>query len=300
MAEYLARSEDLTAVADAIRAKGGTDAQLTFPEGFVGAVQAIPAGTAITDGIVVKERDADGYATVVDFYGQQIFTEQFGCQYNDADNPFRRLVKVNVKKAVTAIGPRAFHNNTSLQELTGVDLGAITSIGSKAFFNAQRVALGDVDLVSLTKYPEDGIFQDCGRITKLTVHADGNIHYNLCNKCNSLTDIVIDGSVYFTDGSTDSGYAALGRNTALVNCKIGGVGKPCAQTSRAMLSGCTNKNLVVEIYVAGANVDTAVSNIRNGATNATIIIKAAADTTYNGVAYAAGDTILTSTPEAST
>ena len=44
MAEYLAKSEDLTAVADAIRAKGGTDAQLTFPDGFVGAVQAITTG----------------------------------------------------------------------------------------------------------------------------------------------------------------------------------------------------------------------------------------------------------------
>lgn len=41
MAEYLAKSEDLTAVADAIRTKGGTDAQLTFPSGFVSAVQAI-------------------------------------------------------------------------------------------------------------------------------------------------------------------------------------------------------------------------------------------------------------------
>ena len=41
MAEYLAKSEDLTAVADAIRTKGGTDAQLAFPAGFVSAVQAI-------------------------------------------------------------------------------------------------------------------------------------------------------------------------------------------------------------------------------------------------------------------
>lgn len=35
---------DLTAVADAIRAKGGTSGQLTFPAGFVSAVQAIPTG----------------------------------------------------------------------------------------------------------------------------------------------------------------------------------------------------------------------------------------------------------------
>lgn len=113
-------------------------------------------GDAITDGIVVKERDADGYATEVDFYGHQIRTEQFGCQY-EADNPFRHLAKVNAKQAITAIGPRAFHNNVSLQTLTGVDFGAITSIGSRAFSNVQRLALGDVDLVSLAKYPEDGI-----------------------------------------------------------------------------------------------------------------------------------------------
>lgn len=255
-------------------------------------------GDAITDGIVVKERDADGYATVVDFYGQQICTEQFGCQY-ESDNPFRRLVKVNVKQAVTVIGPRAFQNNVSLQTLTGVDFGAITSIGEGAFANAKRVALGDVDLALVAKYPERGIFQNCGGITKLTVHADGNIHYDLCNGCSSLTDIVIDGSVAFTDGSTDSVYSAIGRNTALVNCKIGNVGKPCKGTSQAMLRDCTNANLIVEIYVAGADADRAVSDIRNGATNATIIIKAAADTTYNGTTYAAGDTILTSAPEAS-
>ena len=41
MAEYLTNTADLTAVADAIRAKGGTSAQLAFPDGFVSAVQAI-------------------------------------------------------------------------------------------------------------------------------------------------------------------------------------------------------------------------------------------------------------------
>lgn len=35
---------DLTSIADAIRAKGGTSAQLAFPAGFVSAVQAISGG----------------------------------------------------------------------------------------------------------------------------------------------------------------------------------------------------------------------------------------------------------------
>ena len=44
MAEYLTNTADLTAVADAIRAKGGTAAQLVYPSGFVSDIQAIQTG----------------------------------------------------------------------------------------------------------------------------------------------------------------------------------------------------------------------------------------------------------------
>ena len=42
--EYLTRKSELTLVADAIRAKGGTAAQLVYPAGFVSAIQAIQTG----------------------------------------------------------------------------------------------------------------------------------------------------------------------------------------------------------------------------------------------------------------
>ena len=48
MAEYLTNTADLTAVADAIRAKGGTAKQLVYPSGFVSAIQAIQAGAVET------------------------------------------------------------------------------------------------------------------------------------------------------------------------------------------------------------------------------------------------------------
>lgn len=44
MANYLTTDTELTSVADAIRAKGGTSAQLTYPAEFVSAIQAIPTG----------------------------------------------------------------------------------------------------------------------------------------------------------------------------------------------------------------------------------------------------------------
>lgn len=44
MAHRKVDETSLTAVADAIRAKGGTSGQLEFPGGFVSAVEAIQAG----------------------------------------------------------------------------------------------------------------------------------------------------------------------------------------------------------------------------------------------------------------
>ena len=42
--DYLVSDTDLTSVADAIRAKGGTSAQLSFPNGFNTAIANIPSG----------------------------------------------------------------------------------------------------------------------------------------------------------------------------------------------------------------------------------------------------------------
>lgn len=44
MAEFLVQGESITAVADAIREKGGTTAPLSFPEGMAAAVRNIQSG----------------------------------------------------------------------------------------------------------------------------------------------------------------------------------------------------------------------------------------------------------------
>ena len=47
MANYLTTDTELTSVANAIRTKGGTVADLTYPAGFVSAINAIPSGGGI-------------------------------------------------------------------------------------------------------------------------------------------------------------------------------------------------------------------------------------------------------------
>ena len=73
MAEFLVQGASLTAVADAIREKGGTSEPLSFPAGMAAAVKGIPSGgtdislglTSATVGqtIKVKAVDADGKPT---------------------------------------------------------------------------------------------------------------------------------------------------------------------------------------------------------------------------------------------
>ena len=48
MADYLVTDSELTSVANAIRTKGGTSASLSFPTGFVSAIDEIPTGSGDT------------------------------------------------------------------------------------------------------------------------------------------------------------------------------------------------------------------------------------------------------------
>ena len=85
--EYLVDGADMTAVADAIRERGGTTAPLSFPAGMAKAVRGIPSGgtdislglTAATIGqtIKVKAVDTDGKPTAweaVDMGGKEELT----------------------------------------------------------------------------------------------------------------------------------------------------------------------------------------------------------------------------------
>lgn len=76
MTNYLTADTDLTAVANAIRTKGGTSAPLTFPAGFVSAVEAIETGSGGSDATLITKTitengtyaatddNADGFSSV--------------------------------------------------------------------------------------------------------------------------------------------------------------------------------------------------------------------------------------------
>lgn len=55
--EYAVNAADLTAVADAIRTKGGTSAALSFPDEFAAAIAAIVSGSQVAMGSVTVSKN---------------------------------------------------------------------------------------------------------------------------------------------------------------------------------------------------------------------------------------------------
>lgn len=293
----------LTATADAIRAKTSDTAPIAWDadDGFAAAVEGIAdsAGT-VTDGIIVKARDADGWATEVDLYcaDGKIPTKLCvnGNQYNSfgEQNAFCKLEKINLKTPVTDIGDYAFAWLASLSELN-IDFPALTSIGNGAFIGCSALHKDIVLVFDETKLT-DAAFCYSG-ITSISAVAFAKVPNSICRECVSLK------TAYFPAVSAVGQWASrcFMDCAALEAAEFGSVGHPVTgKSDDSPFSGCTQSTLTITAYVRGNFADALLANFRDGATNATIILKAAEDTTYNDTQFAAGETIITSTVEVST
>lgn len=262
----------------------------------------ITDSASISDGLVVKARGTDGYAAEVDLYcaDGKIHDYQFcSGNNNNAIHPstFYKITKLHIKNAVTSIGQMAFAWLTSLSQL---DIGFenVTSIAGLAFLGCSALS-EEITLSSLTQNNlAQGAFQNCG-ITGCYAPLLTSVPNNVFSGCTALK------SVSFPKATRVGSYTArcFMNCTALQTAEFGSVGNPVtgkSDNSGSPFAGCIQSNLTITAYVMGDFVDALLANFRNGATNATIVLKAAGNTTYNGAAFTAGETIVTSTVEVST
>lgn len=236
----------------------------------------VSGGVSISDGVVVKTRDANGYPTDIDYYGQ-LYPYSIGVARNDVDYYFGKLENITFKSTITSIPANAFASACR----RGNGLGALTfpdvvSVGNSAFggSNSNGIKCTSLTLPSLeTTGNTQGVFSSnmLGEIylPKLTTVAQNNNSYGIFRGANTMT-----------------------------YCQIGSVGYAAPDNIKIQFRDCTQSTLTICIYCLGSQVDSILSGLRDtyGATNATVVFKASESTTYNNVSYSAGDTILTSTP----
>lgn len=193
---------------------------------------------------------------------------------NVSGNVFEACVllrSVTIDSGVTEIGSNAFNSCRSLETILIPD--TVTHIWQDAFY-------GCTSLISVTG---NGV-----TFIGASSSNQGRSFYN----CTSLKSVSFPKLQNIS--STGNAYAVFGGCSALETALLGGVGHPLTVCYNVSFAGCTNPNLEITVFVEPNTASTILSSIRNGATNATIIMKAAVDMEYNGTTYQAGDTILTS------
>ena len=222
-------------------------------------------GAAITDGIVVKARDASGFPTEADVYGE-LYPYQFsyeGTYYHETIG-WRSLNKLSLKSGQTVLKEGCF----SYLPITSINgLESITAI--------EKECLRDTKLVEINL--PNAVFNN----VQAPISGNDALKRLYCPK---LTGELTAGSFEFA-----------GDCTALVEAVLGSIGHTVTNNNSInAFKNCTQSGLSITVFTNAANVDSLIASIRNGATNAAIIVKASEDTTYNGTAYTAGATIVTS------
>ena len=223
MAEYLAKSEDLTAVADAIRAKAGTTEALVWPEGFKAAVEGIAGGTA--DNFIEILLGGGTYGTYRNealtklvnpgfrnwsASGNMIDTLDLPNVTNTENEAFMsaniRCIKVPKLKSISSF---AFRNNSILEE---VDVSGCTSAGLACF--SADTAIQKLDFPALKSLTYSGHWQGCSSLETLILRHEGGV-VGLPN-VNCLAGTPIEagtGYVYVPSALVDSYKAATNWST---------------------------------------------------------------------------------------
>lgn len=218
-------------------------------------------GGGISDGYEITALDVDGFPTAVDHYGTEVHRQQYWNR-TGSDGFWHNLTSITFKDVVTSIGASAFY---SCVDLTTIDVKNIVSVAGTGF--QLCTSLTSLDFPKLTSVGQ-GAFLGCTAVI--------NASFPMLTNCN--VQRVLRGCL------------------ALENVQLGSIGHGVTTLHNLFFEQDTQTSLTITIYTTGSYADTLVTNARNSATNATIVIKASEATTYNGTSYSAGDTILTSTP----
>ncbi|MBR3095126.1 MAG: leucine-rich repeat domain-containing protein [Clostridia bacterium] len=235
MAVYRVTDAQLTAVADAIRAKTGGEEPLIFPQGFAQAVAALETGGAASPYVEYTTNES-GAITFAKLYGFTALPASFfyGCT---------ALTDVDWSESpnLSSIGDQAFYGCTGLQMTTLPN--AVTSIGAKAFESSQ---------VKLTALPTglttlgERAFSGC---RSLAISA-------LPSGLTVIPNYAFMNCLNITVSTLPEGLTSIGAS-AFKDCKKLAVSKiPAGVTSVGTLafSGCTGLvNMEIACAVLGPN-----------------------------------------------
>lgn len=234
-------------------------------------------GGGIENGVEIKAVNSSGRVTSIAVYGSVISQFMLGTK-GSTDYVYSWVESIQFADVIESIKQYGFGylgaKRANSEDLEIIFSSGLTTMDTYAFFGTGFTKLSFPE--TLTGRLSDGVFRGSSK----------------------LEEVVLPG-ITSLDTSGGDGNGQFYGCTALENVQIGSVGHGVTFVETWNFRNCTQTTLTITLYTTGSLVDEHLTKLRNttyGATGATIIFKASEATTYNGNSYAAGATILTSTP----
>lgn len=172
MSEYLVNSQDLTSVADAIRAKGETRATLEFPNDFISAIDNISTGipASLLDNNGTRTSFINLFsgcnnlieAPMLDTKNATVFTQMFARCSNLVTIP-----NYNYSSGISTV--LMFDGCTSLATIDKIELGGVVSSGQSRGMFQNCVNLTTINSIELSPivFTSQDEFKNCAKLTNI-------------------------------------------------------------------------------------------------------------------------------------
>lgn len=193
MAEYLTKTEHLTAVADAIRAKGGTSDPMVYPDGFVSAIQAIPSGGS--DGVLngILDGGISGAYSNSDIRQLRKYALAYCSNLTDVDFP-------NVRTASSYC--LAYCDN-----LKNANFPSVVSGEMGMFHYCTNLLNPTLPVLNAVR---DSCFRGCSKLSKIDFPKVKSIANYAFYTCTSLTALILRYADSVVTLSTTSAFKSSG------------------------------------------------------------------------------------------
>lgn len=221
MADYKVTDTELTSIANAIRTKGGTQAQLEFPTGFVSAVQAIPTGGGSdVKGFEVYAADGRGGGRLEHGW---LNNDYFVCFFDDNMNySTYTLNGVSASYSTIATGKQQIYATTRNVVNPSVSVSNALLVREGSEFVASHGDAGSYISVvgGWAGYPSGGIIYEnaavgtSNSITLNSAHETLLVFIGADSNTSGITTIDINGDTYTIENIGDH-YGAYGMYTAI-------------------------------------------------------------------------------------
>lgn len=265
---------DLTSVANAIRTKGGTSAQLAFPNGFVSAIGDIPTGgTLITKTITengtysAEDDDADGYSEVtVNVSGGG------GISIDDIATNTAPSGAITLGSGVTTIKNYAF-TGKPITSITGQN---VTDVKQNALQNTSIATIDDTNFPSLGVSSQYSILLRMASLQHIKLSGE---RISLANGSAALRDNANLISAEFPNASVNVSSSIVGMGQSAFygdkNLELVDIGQ-CHSIANSAFYNCNKLTTIIMRYpsiVPLANTSAFTNTpFKNGGTGGTIYI----------------------------